>query len=341
MQSDAVERTLAVVAAAQARCRTAVAAAADQIGDYIEAHRAPAGEDLASPARLGRFAAGRISEARFASLFEPGPLVPGSLQPVERAAAVLADVLAPAAAASHTLPPGGDLARLVEEVLTRTGRAFGAALVFQAARVGAYRPDQHDRLLDGIPFGRWNRSERQLAPPVVIALDGADAQADGLAAFMDGGLKIVLVIEAPCPLAPLVRLITPGVFVMQTGEPTDFARLVAFDGPGVAALVPEGAARFVHDPAAGATLADRLTMQHLPTDRPRTAVGGRSAWQQQDELAALTGLAATAAVPAVSAVASSGVPAVAPSAVPPAVDTLASWLLTQAGLAPAMEAPMP
>lgn len=332
MQSDArVERTLAVVAATQAQRRAGVAAAADQIGDYLDARRPPAGGDGASPVRLGRFAAGRISEARFASLFDAGPLVPGSLQPVERAAAVLADVLGPDAAASHTLPPGGDLARLVEEILTRTGRAFGAALVFQAARVGAYRSDQHDRLLDGIPFGRWNRSERQLAPPLVIAMDGADARADGLAAFMDGGLKIVLVIDGPCPPAPLVRLITPGVFVMQTADPADLERLMAFDGPGIAALVPDAAARFVHDPAAGDTLAGRLTIQHLPTDRPRTAVGGRSTWQQQDELAALTQLAA------VPAVASSAVPAVASSS----VDTLASWLLSQAGLAPAAEAPMP
>ncbi len=334
MPSDPrLEQVQALVADAQVRCRAAIAAAADQVGDYLDSHRQPAAGGGEPPTRLGRFAAGRISESRFASLFEPDTVAPGRLEPMERAAAVLADVLAQDGTAAQILPRGGDLARLVEDQLARTGRAFGAALLFQAARAGAYRPDEHDRLLEGLPFRRWNRSERQLAPPMVVLLDGADARAEGLAPFLDGGIKIVLVLEPPVSPAPLVRLITPGVFVMQTSNPADLSRLMSFGGPGIAALVPEGAARFVHDPAAGGALGQRLEIQQLPPEPPRAPLGGRSAWQQREELTQLALLADLAAAP----------PALAPTGAPAggaqSVDALASWLLAQAGLSPAPGAP--
>lgn len=334
MPSDPrVEQVLGLVAGAQARVRASVATAADQVGDYLDSHREPASAGQEVSARLGRFAAGRVNESRFTSLFEPDTVAPGGLEPMERAAAVLAEVLAQDNASIQTLPCGGNLGRLVEDLLARTGRAFGAALLFQAARSGAYRPDQHDRLLEGLPFARWNRSERQLAPPLVVLLDGADARAEGLAPFLDGGVKVVLLLDPPVPPAPLVRLITPGVFVMQTAEEADLTRFMAFDGPGVAALVPETAARFIHDPAGGAMLAQRLTIQHLPTEPPRAAVGGCSAWQQREELTQLALLADLAAAQP------SPVRGNAATAGEQSVDALASWLLAQAGLAPAAGAP--
>ena len=126
----------------------------------------------------------------------------------------------------------------------------------------------------------------------------------------------------------LARLIAPGTFVLQTSDATGLERFAAWDGPGVLALVPDEAARFVHDPAAGATVWDRLTVTFLPSEPPRKPIGGLSAAQQAEELALLAALASKPAGAAVEPGAGSGSVAAAAAADP--VDKLAAWLLRQA-----------
>jgi hypothetical protein len=164
-----------------------------------------------------------------------------------------------------------------------------------------------------------------MAPPLVVAVDGRDLKAAGLADFMDGAQKIVLVVSGEATPVPLVRLITPGTFVAQTTNSIDLDRLANWDGPGIVAMVPDSAACFVHDPGRGTAASERLEITRLPEDRRRKPVGGVSVKQQSEELLQLKTLgAAQGAVeePAVAVAAGSTNP----------VDKLAAWLLTQADL---------
>ena len=72
------------------------------------------------------------------------------------------------------VPPGADLHGAVEAALAEAGRAFGAAAAFQAVKAGDYHADRHSSALRAFPFRRWSRGERLLAPPLVVAVDGAD-----------------------------------------------------------------------------------------------------------------------------------------------------------------------
>jgi len=282
---------LADLAAPLERFRSAALAAAVEVRALLATLDTGADARLERlRAELGPFAAGRIDPARFGALLSGGPgadpatrgHVEAALETLRTVAARIEEIVA------VEVPPGGDLRRAAVDALAGAGRAFGAALAVQHARGGWYRSAEHDALLLAFPFAEWNRAERRLAPPLVIQVDGADLRAAALADLLDGAVKIVLLVRGPCAPAPLVRLVTPGTFVMQTGDVADLARVAACDGPAVAALVPEGAACFVHDPAAAA--AARLTVSHLPADPPRRALGGLSAWQQAEELAQLAAL---------------------------------------------------
>ncbi|HET9984882.1 MAG TPA: hypothetical protein VFQ38_14890, partial [Longimicrobiales bacterium] len=136
-----------------------------------------------------------------------------------------------------------------------------------------------------------------------------------------------LVVRGPAPPAALVRLITPGVLVLQAASAEALAPLAAGDGPAVAALVPEGAALFRHAPAAAATGHARLTLDAVPEAAPR-AIGAYTAFQQQEELRQLLELAAAPAwpEPAAGAPATNGAGEFTPA------DRLAAWLLKQANL---------
>jgi hypothetical protein len=102
------------------------------------------------------------------------------------------------------------------------------------------------------------------------------------------------------------------VFVLQTDAPDDLARLASADAPGIGALLPAPAAHLSHDPATGAIEASRL-----PDGAPRAAVGGWSAWQQEDELALVRRIVAA------DSLATRGAE----------VDAIATWLVAQAGFA--------
>lgn len=334
---DLSARALAALKGPRAAFTAPVANAVEQVRAWLAAHRPVFDGRAAESARvaLGPFAGGRIDAARFGALFSGGPALDAvSLVRVEDALAVLTRVSAAGDALFRVeLEPGGDLRLAVGHALAYAGRAFAAAQV--VARIRAGRPADGVATHEGFPFRRWNRAERQIAPPLVVELHGADLHPAALADFLDGAIRIVLVVRGPMPPAPLVRLVTPGVYVAQTDDPARLDALAAAPGPGIAALVPQGAARFVHDPAAGATLGRRLRVDFVPDNGEVAALGGVSPFQQHEELAWLRELAtAPAAGPA-------GPPLAAPAAgpgVPPGdppeaqVAALAAWLVRQAGL---------
>ena len=296
------------------------------------AHLAAIGEDPETRvahvrAGLGPFGVGRLDAAGFASLFVPP--APALLEHQDRfrdAVTTIREVLDQGASLFvASVPPGESLTRVVGDALSRAGRAFGAVLAVELMRGHAYRPLEHDRLLEHLSFRAWTRTERRYAPPLVVEVDGADMQVGGLADFTDGRERLVLVVRGECPPASLVRLVTPGTLVLQTTDGTGLEMLALHDGPAIAAMVPESAARFLHDPRAGREPWQRLSLWHVP-EAPKHAIGGSSAWQMAEDLRQLRALSAapvSAPLPAVVGGAGPG---------PDTVERLASWLLSQGGL---------
>lgn len=301
------------------RFRSALALAAEQLRGRLDTvPRAKHGlRDL------GTFASGRINADRFDLLL--------TLRHTDHDSGTDADLLHRAWEQLSELLDRGDellvqriergasVVTAVERGLTEIGRAFGAARLVAPQTSDAARDPG---LLAGLPFGRWNKAERALAPPLLLHIDGADLFADGLARLLDGGVKVVLRVRDDCSPAPLVRLITPHTFVLQTHDPDALQQLGRWPGAGVAALVSESAACFVHDPAAGSTLAERLTITSLPESLPTEPLGARSCAQQNEELQQLATLAQAPAP---------GGAVTAPDSNDP-VDALAAWLLGHADL---------
>jgi len=234
---------------------------------------------------------------------------------------------------------GQSLFAEVERALANIGRVFGAARVVNLTRSAAYSEAEHAVLLTGLEHRSWGPVERAVAPPLIITGEGRDLRAADLAGFLDGRQKIVLLVRGQVDPALLARLITPGTFVQQASEASELERFAAFDGPGIAALVAEPAARFVHDPAAGATPAERLTVDSLPRIediRPTGgALGGMTEAWLRDGARHLASLAAAAGGSAQSA---DGAPAAggATNDEPEApIDKLAAWLVNQTDLSDA------
>jgi len=312
--------------------RSALAMTIDQIRNFQAAHGSAA-ESKADrlAAELGPFAIGRIDVERYSSLFtDTLKLDRPTLETIEKALKTLSELASRGDQLFVSeVETGGDLQDAVSGALAEMGRAFGAARVFEVSKFGRFPDAEHARSLGSFPFHKWSAGERRLAPPLIVSVDGSDLRAAGLADFMDGTQKIVLVVRGESTPVPLVRLITPGTFVLQAGEPSELDRLATWKGAGIAALVPSSAARFVHDPAVGTQPWERLKIGHLPEERRRKPVGGVSVQQQSEELLQLTSLAARPGAEAVAV----GEPAAAgatTSADP--VDKLAAWLLTQADL---------
>jgi hypothetical protein len=302
-----------------------IAATLEEVRVHLDTHRAERSDRLAVLAsELGPIGSRFIDVGRFAQTLT----VEQTDEPVAH------DVMAQALEVLETIAARGDDAFLLElepgeylyeraaAHLAELGRAMGAARAVDLARSGRYRPGEHYRWLARFPFGQWSQLERTLAPPLVIELDGADLRPAGLAEFLDGLQKIVLVVRSECSPAPLVRLVTPRTFVAQATEAVVVGRMATWDGPGVVALMPAGAAEFVHDPAAGPVLGARLTVGAIPELDHRRRAGPFTTAQQKEELEQLRALQATAAVATGPLVAAGSDP----------VDKLASWLLQQADL---------
>jgi len=300
-------------------------AAAEEVRALVVAARERGGSERtpALAASLGQLGTERLDIDRLAPLFGSDRQLPTgpSLEAVEAALAVLREVAALAEPPVLRLSPGEDLGYSVERELARLGRAFGAAHVVAAARSGRYQRTQHAGWLESYPFARWNRQERLLAPPLVVELDGAELRPGGLASLLDGRVRIALVVrDSSAPPAPLVRLISPGVLVIQATDQSDLDRLSGYEGPGVLAWVPTGCAAFRHDPSAGPTLASRLQVTAVPAP-PARGLGGLSAAQLAEEIRQLEALAGLGAAQQ----------AISGASANPA-DRLAAWILSQADL---------
>ena len=326
---DSTRDALAAIAAARDDYRSALVGTADQLRGLLLAHAGSEDQGVERAAReLGNFAAGHIDVERFASLFKPDhTLDEASRAHLERAAETL-EALAADGDAVFTVevPPGGDLRETVLQALGESGRAFGAARTAELARTGRFKDQEHRRWIDRFPPALWSDRERAIAPPLIVHLRGAEMRVGGLADLLDGSQKIVLIVEGRTPPAALVRCITPGVHVLQTSDPAALARIAGTDGPAIAALVPDDAARFEHRPGEEGAAGLRLTIEQIPEEEPKRAVGQISAFQQAEELRQLRVLAGAA--PAVSAaVNGSGVEGAGATD----ADVLAAWILKQGG----------
>jgi hypothetical protein len=279
---------------------------------------------------LGQFGIGRIDAGRFAALFPS--VVPVTTAGLDAMRAALTVLRALAARGNEaflvTVPVGGRLGDYIGQALAEIGRAFGAVIVADLVRGGRYQPAEHERLLSPLEFRAWTRTERRFAPPLLVSVHGADLQASALGEFSDGREKIVLLVEGASPPAPLARCITPGTLVLQTMDGSGLERVASFDGPALAAVVPEGAATFLHDPTAGREPWQRLTVRTLGATATR-AIGGVSVWQMGEDQRMLGDLARTPfAIPVSGGAATPAVGA------DEAVDRIASWLLGQSGMPP-------
>jgi hypothetical protein len=327
MQSDdRVSRAMAALKRPRDAFHSAVVAAVEEIAGFLATQRAPAEERTAQESvRLGAFAAGRIDIERFSRLLgRSEALDAAKLDGLEHALRVLKGFAGQGDELYHVrVPPGADLRDTVRDALAVRGRAFSTAQQIESLRTG--RNGRRAEIDFGtLDFRQWTRSERNVAPPLVVEVAGADLQPGGLAEYMDGTQKIVLVVSGPAAPAPLARLIAPRTFVMQTQDAAAIARMAQYDGPGIAAVMPDGAVPFVHDPLRGDSIAQRLEVQGaLPQPTLRGAAGG-SVRQQAEEIALLAELVRLASLaPAAEA---SVEPAVTPA------DQLAAWLLRQTDL---------
>jgi hypothetical protein len=310
---------------------SSVATAEAEIRNYVLHHRG-ANEYRAEQAlmELGVFAVGRIDPEKFAGLMgsaeELGDEAEGVL---DRAEEILTGYTTNRDFHKVTVESGGDLRDAVKEALSHVGQVFGASRAVELARSGLFDGEQHSHFLGDLSFRKWNRAERQLAPPLVVEVEPDDLLPAGLGEFLDGQVQIVLVVKGVTTAAPLARLITPGTYVLQTADPADLKGLAASPHPGVALLFDEerpGQARFVHDPDAGDTPGARITVHHMPE---KGDVGrGRRAPIWLEELEHLEELAARR-----PAQADGGVEIDMPAEEErTSADQLAAWLLTQTDL---------
>jgi hypothetical protein len=292
---------------------------------------------------LGGLAGGPLDAERFAVLLDRDPgLDPSQLEFFDKAVSVLEWATDESArVAEVSVSEAETLAQVVDRTLRQRGRAFGAVRALALLRTGEFRASEHARLLEGLPWDEWRSVEREVAPPLVVSARGSQLDTlPALAPFLDGRLRMILLVDAPASPAPLARLIAPGTLVMQVHDPSDLERLSGFPGPAVAALMPESCASFIHDPRAGEADDDpspALEILSLPDAPPRRWIGGTSPLQQARDLDLLR---AWSRMPAGGGAPSAGSPGSAPpdrgaparDAASEPAERLASWLLSQARL---------
>ncbi len=334
MPSDErMEIALRALAGAVEKYHSAVVTTAEEVRGYLSSHQ-PANQNRgeAVAVGLGKFAAGRIDIDRFSALLgDSGADDPSLTEKVEGAYKILSEIASGGDGIFRVdVRPGGRLGDAVANRLSDVGRAFAAGRVAGMATRGSLNAGNNDRQLGPLDFEVWNTSERQVAPPLAVEIDGADVRAGELAEFLDGNVKIVLVVRGESSPAPLVRLISPSVFVAQNSDETGLDRFARYEGPAVAAIVPETAARFIHDPTTGEGPWDRLEVTYMPEEAPKKPVGGISVRQQIEELEQLKALASCAGQAHAAAEGEEPVAEQMISDHP--VDKLAAWLLSQADL---------
>ncbi|MES1259768.1 MAG: hypothetical protein ABUL71_04170 [Gemmatimonadota bacterium] len=320
-------QALAALAQPIAEFRGLVRDALTRAEAFRGAQHAGIGERAArAGAELGRFGEQRIDPARFAVLFAATrEATPAALTTLGTVIETLSTVIGLGDDLFVVdVPSGGHLDSALATALGEIGRAFGAVILTDLIRGGRYDAAQHDRFLDPLAFTSWNSVERRVAPPLVVTVDGADLRAGELMAFADGREKIILLVRGECAPASLARCITPGTLVLQAHDCGSLERVALFDGPAIAAIVPDGAATFCHDPAAGRESWKRLAIDEAGRI-PKRAIGGASVWQMTEELSLLADLAR---IPMATAERTGGQ---APQS-SEVVDRIAAWLLGQSEL---------
>jgi hypothetical protein len=332
---ERVGRAMDALANVREEYRSALVATNEELRGILESATGVVGEAKAvrTAAELGEFAAGRIDVERFSAFEESGTPVEQSTAARLEAAARTLESLIEQGQDLHfvRLEEGAELRDAVSEALGRAGRAFGAARTVELARSGKYDQALHGGWLDSFPPTLWNARERGLAPPLVVELEGSDLRPAGLADFLDGAQKIVLVVRGAAPPAALAGLITPGLTVLQVDDPADLSPMGDAGGPAIGAVVPADACRFVHL-AGVAGDRGRLKVQHVPESEPKRPLGGISVFQQVQGMRQLAALSAGwgLATPEPGAPAGDGAGAPVPAG--SAADRLAAWILRQADL---------
>jgi len=289
-------------------------------------------------AELGEFAAGRIDAERMSKLLtREEPLSIEGAEIIHRALDTCNELMTRGENLFRVIvEEGDDLRDCIGAALADIGRAYGAARVVALVTQGQYDASEHAGLLERHPFQDWTRFERGVELGLVVQVAGRDLRVGGLAAFLDGAFKLVLIVQGDAPPAPLVRLVTPGVLVLQTAEAAELEWLAGYRGPGVAALVSSAAVQFRHDPDAGPRLSDRVVITTI-SDQPIVPLGILSVFQQEQNLLQLEAMAEAAAEtvvsePAVEAARDTGATRSTARATTDSADKLSAWLLNQADL---------
>lgn len=297
--------------------RSAVAATADQVRGLL-AGTGDVSEDQS--VALGAFAKGRVDFDRFASFAPKARRIEAEAEaPIRAAQEVLKSLLAQGDDLFVLkLDEGRNLSRKAGRRLSVIGRAFAAAHVTDLAKRGQYKEEEHAAMLEKYPFSSWNKSERALAPALVIELHGADFKPALIVPFLDQHSKFVFNVAGDAPAAALSRVISPGLFVQQETADAALEAFSEFEGPAVAALLPSTAASFIHDPTAGETSYDRFVALNFPREVKKLALGGISVAQQAEDYALLESM--------------SVVPMPTGDAASDPAGKLSAWLLSQSDL---------
>jgi hypothetical protein len=329
MPSD--ERTIKALEAlgdAKESFVSSVAMSAEEVRGILDREQGGSEEPQVKLAHeLGPFAAGKIDLERLAPFVETKrKLEPETRERIQKAFEVLVGLKkAGDDLFCAKVDVDGYLRGGIVGVLARAGTAFGAARSVEWALHGIAPMETTKDVLESFPPSMWNSAEKNCSPPVVVEVEGQDLKVGSIGELMSGNQKIVLLVNGKAAPAPLVRLITPGVTVIQTDDPADLVVMTANDGPAVAALMPEGCAKFIHSPAAGRSLNERLTVGFLPEKEPNRPLGSITAFQQIEELRQLASLMASA-----EAASTASVEAADDGPVMDDAGQLASWLIHQA-----------
>lgn len=176
---------------------SAVASAEEEIRTYVTHNRGVSEYRTEQTlVELGPFAVGRIDPEKFATLLlDTQDLTAEAEGVLERAEQILQGFSLGTDFHLVHVEKGGDLRDAVKDALNRVGQVFGASRAVELARGGLFDPAEHNQFLSSLPFRKWNRAERQLAPPMVVDVEPEDLLPAGLGEFLDGAVKIVLVVK--------------------------------------------------------------------------------------------------------------------------------------------------